>query len=81
MDEPSATVADLVSDHRTIEKALMALAGEIGRAKATNALDVGLVREVCSFSQSFVDRCHHGKEEGCLFPCLEKRGMPREGAR
>jgi len=31
------------------------------------------------FFQVFADRCHHGKEEDCLFPQLEKRGMPRDG--
>ena len=35
--------------------------------------------DLVMFSQTFVDRCHHGKEEMCLFPCLEQRGIPREG--
>ncbi len=31
------------------------------------------------FAKLFTDRCHHGKEERCLFPCMEKRGIPRNG--
>jgi hemerythrin-like domain-containing protein len=31
------------------------------------------------FFQIFADRCHHGKEEDCLFPLLERKGLPREG--
>lgn len=31
------------------------------------------------FFRLFADGCHHGKEEGLLFPLLEKRGMRREG--
>ncbi len=30
------------------------------------------------FFQLFADRCHHGKEEGLLFPELEKRGLRRD---
>jgi hemerythrin-like domain-containing protein len=31
------------------------------------------------FLKLFADKCHHGKEEGILFPAMEKYGIPKEG--
>jgi hemerythrin-like domain-containing protein len=31
------------------------------------------------FFRGFADKCHHCKEEDRLFPCMEARGIPREG--
>ena len=76
MDTPSVSVKDLEDDHTSIERALDVLRREIEKEKTTKAVSVDLVREICAFSQSFVDRCHHGKEEGCFFPCLVRKGMP-----
>ncbi len=67
--------ARLKHDHATITKVLAALPG----LTAQQPLPVKTLRSAVAFSQTFVDRCHHGKEEGCLFPCLEGRGIPREG--
>jgi hemerythrin-like domain-containing protein len=36
------------------------------------------VRQAIDFFRQFADRCHHGKEEGHLFPLLEGRGLPPE---
>ena len=30
------------------------------------------------FFRVFADRCHHGKEEACLFPALEQKGLPHD---
>lgn len=61
-----------------IHTALGRIRSELERARTTNDLNVKLLREACEFSQIFTDRCHHGKEEGCLYPCLEKLGMSRQ---
>ena len=54
------------------EKALAkALSGDAS-AKA----DLG---ELVDFIRGFADACHHGKEEGILFPALEKAGIPNAG--
>lgn len=45
-----------------------------GKAKA--AADLA---ELVGFLKGFADACHHGKEEGILFPALEAAGLPREG--
>lgn len=67
--------AQLKHDHATITKVLTALPSLVAQPR----LPVSTLRSALAFSQAFVDRCHHGKEEGCLFPCLERRGVPREG--
>ncbi len=37
--------------------------------------DIG---RILDFLKTFVDGCHHSKEEGHLFPVLESAGIPRE---
>lgn len=39
----------------------------------------GHLGQLLDFFQGFVDRCHHAKEDGVLFPELERRGVPRAG--
>lgn len=70
---------DLVDEHRVILTVLRALEQRIAGAARSGSVPVAFLRDVLEFSQQFIDRCHHGKEEGCLFPCLEQRGMAREG--
>jgi hemerythrin-like domain-containing protein len=43
---------------------------------AWNTKDAG---ELVSFLKEFADGCHHGKEEGILFPAMEKAGILNEG--
>ncbi len=69
----------LVADHSRILGVLRALDRVLHEADRTRTVPSEFLRTLVTFSQSFVDRCHHGKEEGCLFPCLERRGMPRDG--
>jgi hemerythrin-like domain-containing protein len=37
------------------------------------------IHDFIGFLREFADRCHHGKEEGILFPALIKAGMPEKG--
>ena len=74
----SAT-APLREDHRLIEKMLDALEGAARGMASGGEVPTKLLEDALEFSQTFVDRCHHGKEEVCLFPCLEKKGIPNEG--
>lgn len=67
---------ELVHEHRTILRVLGALEGRIREGEETGRLPVGFLRDLLAFSQGFIDRCHHAKEEGCLFPCLDRRGIP-----
>ncbi len=74
----SASTKELSEDHEIIKKALNAIEKEVKRIRDTGTVDVVLLRDIVTFSQTFIDRCHHGKEEGCLFPCLEKCGISRD---
>lgn len=38
-----------------------------------------MLLDLLEFFHLFADRCHHGKEEGLLFPLLERKGLPRAG--
>ena len=70
---------ELVHEHRVIEKVLDTLAQRLADTHSTGTLHVPFLRKLVAFSTTFVDKCHHSKEEACLFPYLEGRGIPREG--
>ncbi|MBI3953759.1 MAG: hemerythrin domain-containing protein [Chloroflexi bacterium] len=70
---------ELRRDHRVIERVLKALERIVQAAQRGGALDTVSLRQALEFSRVFVDACHHRKEERCLFPCLEGRGIPKEG--
>ena len=40
---------------------------------------VHMLQSVTAFIRIFADKCHHGKEEGHLFPLLQARGVPLTG--
>lgn len=70
---------ELVSEHRVILQVLMALERKVREAEQTGRLPVEFLRGLLTFSGGFIDRCHHAKEERCLFPCLDRRGIPTTG--
>lgn len=69
----------LAAEHRVIEEVLAALDRVVADAERTRVVPVTFLKQLVTFSRSFVDQCHHGKEERCFFPCLVKRGVPAEG--
>jgi len=62
-----------------ILRALERLEERVAEWKRTGRVDPAVLRRFVEFARTFIDQCHHGKEERCLFPCLERRGIPREG--
>jgi hemerythrin-like domain-containing protein len=46
---------------------------------AGEAVEVSHLDQILEFLKVFADRCHHGKEEGILFPALEEAGIPNQG--
>ena len=52
------------------------LAADLHDGKAVN---VEHLDHIMNFLTTFVDRCHHGKEEELLFPALVSAGVPSEG--
>jgi hemerythrin-like domain-containing protein len=75
----SKAIADLMNEHEAILSALqilerMAAPGEkFAPATQKDILDfIGFLKE-------FADKCHHGKEEGLLFPAMIGAGVPDRG--
>jgi hypothetical protein len=49
------------------------------RARTSGAVSREVFEPFVDFFRGFADKCHHCKEEDRLFPCLEEKGIPREG--
>ena len=43
-----------------------------------NKYEIDDYRNIIEFLRLFADKCHHGKEEGLLFPEMEKYGIPQD---
>lgn len=74
----SLAIDTLRHDHDAILMALTILdriADEAVRGKTTSADVAGFI----GFLQEFADKCHHGKEEGLLFPAMIEAGMAESG--
>ncbi|MEW6351814.1 MAG: hemerythrin domain-containing protein [Thermodesulfobacteriota bacterium] len=69
----------LKAEHEGITLMLRVLDTICGRMESGQPFDVGHIEKMLDFFKVFVDRCHHGKEEGLLFPALEGAGIPKEG--
>jgi len=75
----SKAIDELKHDHDAILSALNildAMVGRLGKAGAPSAEDL---KGFIGFLKEFADKCHHGKEEGILFPALTDAGMPKQG--
>ena len=68
----------LMDEHRVIEQVLNCLDKLADRCEATEVIDRASALQALAFFRNFADRCHHGKEEGHLFPLLEARGFARQ---
>jgi hemerythrin-like domain-containing protein len=69
---------DLKHEHEAIRFSLRILGVMANRARAgTLSGDDALA--LIDFLKEFADKCHRGKEEGILFPELEKAGIPNAG--
>lgn len=69
----------LMHEHRVIEKGLTILEAVAERVGRGETVPADKVESLLDFFRTFADKCHHGKEEGMLFPELEAKGIPREG--
>ena len=72
-------IEDLKNEHEAILaslKILGALAGRLQRGLDVQRRDI---HDFIAFLREFADKCHHGKEEGILFPALVKAGIPEKG--
>lgn len=73
-DDVKDPIDELMAEHRVIEQVLSAL-----EAAADQEVAFSFYERAVDFIANFADGSHHDKEEGLLFPCLEKAGMPHDG--
>jgi len=71
--DPTKVLSD---EHRVIETVLTCIDTMARQAHATHVLDPDTADMALRFVVAYADRWHHQKEEGCLFPMLEQRGLP-----
>ncbi|MFH1483037.1 MAG: hemerythrin domain-containing protein [Chloroflexota bacterium] len=67
----------LMEEHRLIERLLRVLESAAGKLERSEEVSPALFARALDFIRNFADRCHHGKEEDCLFHALEAHGLPR----
>ena len=73
-------IEDLKNEHQAILSSLQILDAVARR------LDKGLdvqrrdIHDFIGFLREFADKCHHGKEEGILFPALTNAGIAEKGS-
>lgn len=73
-------IDELIHEHEAVRLTLRIL-NRIGQEIATTGKisNPEHLDQLFDFFSTFVDRCHHGKEEEQLFPALEEVGVSREG--
>ncbi len=74
----SKTMDILVDDHNAILSALELLEKMLSK-RTTEAEEINEFAGFIGFLKEFADKCHHGKEEGLLFPAMIAAGVPDRG--
>lgn len=69
---------DLMNEHEGILHGLAILEKMSALVESNAAPPLGDIQSMIEFLTLFADKCHHGKEEGILFPAMEKYGIPKE---
>lgn len=77
--EGTSATAQLRHEHEVFLRALTLLDSIGQRLQTGKPVDRAALTWLIDFFRTFVDKCHHGKEEQHLFPALERRGVPRDG--
>jgi hemerythrin-like domain-containing protein len=67
---------DLINEHEGILFGLKILEKMISLLQSNKKAEIADFGEMINFLKLFADKCHHGKEEGFLFPAMEKAGIP-----
>ena len=75
----SRAIEDLMHEHEAILSALEILGGMDRQMTSGKPVDRDDIVAFISFLREFADKCHHGKEEGLLFPALVAAGIPERG--
>lgn len=73
-------IEDLKMEHEAVKITLRILESICNETdKAGEIANPDHLEQLMEFFKTFVDRCHHGKEEELLFPALEAVGVSKEG--
>jgi hemerythrin-like domain-containing protein len=75
----SQAIDDLKHEHEAILFTIKVMERMSSLIEGGQLTDPGDPLSLVAFLKEFADKCHHGKEEGILFPALEKAGIAREG--
>ncbi len=75
----SKAIDDLMHEHDAILFTLKVLGRMTALIREGKTVEAADPLALVAFLKEFADKCHHGKEEGILFPALEKAGIRREG--
>lgn len=70
---------DLMNEHEGILFGLTILEKMSGMVRGAKKVENSDIGEMVNFLRLFADKCHHGKEEGLMFPAMEKAGVPNDG--
>jgi hemerythrin-like domain-containing protein len=69
---------ELKKEHQAIKLMLRIMEEVSRRLESGEKISSAHLDSILEFIQVFADRCHHGKEEGLLFPAMEEAGVPVE---
>jgi hemerythrin-like domain-containing protein len=69
---------DLKKEHEAIKLMLRILEEVSRRLETGEKVSAEHLDRILEFIQVFADKCHHGKEEGLLFPAMQRAGIPGE---
>lgn len=72
----SKAIDELKHDHDAILSSLSILDAMVGKLGKPGAPSADALKSYIGFLKEFADKCHHGKEEGILFPALTGAGLP-----
>ena len=75
----SRVIADLMNEHEAILSAIQILERMTADKEKALPADAKDAHDFIGFLKEFADKCHHGKEEGFLFPAMIGAGIPKKG--
>jgi hemerythrin-like domain-containing protein len=67
-------------EHEAITRGLQILTRMDERVNAEHITDIQDLSALTDFLKAFADTCHHGKEEGILFPALQAKDLAQTQA-
>jgi hemerythrin-like domain-containing protein len=72
----SKAIDDLLNEHEAILSAIKIMGSMIADMENSPTVETRDIQDFIGFLKEFADKCHHGKEEGLLFPAMSEAGIP-----